>query len=421
MKAVNILVAAVALCAAGAYGAAEPGANDYLSRLAMVVDDIHEDLPSITESAEAAAKRFVEAKQEISVWGDAGFIEEALARAGGTMAVKAGRLRQNEPLCEIMLVAPREDNLDKLVAATATNRASGGLAIWFAREDLTKLARKAGATFDYVVGTHVEKEGVPLDMAAQDTALWVWTAEFVAACTRLGVMPTMYQSVQVPGSRERNAAVRGMKISTNQVAPIAAGHLGKAYLKALRERFALLSGIENSKIRETAKRASAARRAGRTAYAHLHGHSVMHTLKRPDNPGLLVELGANWSKPEKNVVFKPGDYIVMVGYDWICQGTHCDDLAAKARDAGVGVSWCFTDYREEEVASVAASEIWINQHWELGDAEVTVPGYDVKILPISGIISEAVLGMVEAEMLVLQAAATTSSAAATVQFAASPP
>ena len=420
MKAWCSLGAMVALCSAWAYGAAEPGANGYLARLTMAVDGIGNDLPTLIQSAEAAARRFVEGQQEISVWGDAGFIEEALARAGGTMAVKPGRVRKDGPLCEIMLVAPRADNLEKIISATVTNRASGGLVIGFARADVIERARKTGAAFDFVVDTHVEKEAVPLDLAAQNTALWVWTAEFVSACTRLGVMPTMYQSVQVPGSKERNAAVQGMRIATNPVAPVAAGRLGEAYLKALRDRLAFLSGIENAKIREAAKRASAARRAGRTAYAHLHGHSVMHTLKRPDNPGLLADLGADWDKPGKNVVLKAGDFILMVGYDWLCQGTHCHDLAAKAREAGVGVAWCFTDYRKEEVAAVAAGEIWINQHWELGDAEVTVPGYDVKILPISGVISEAVLGMVEAEMMALGETAPVAASGNDVLFVATP-
>lgn len=420
MKAVCSLGAMVALCSAWAHGAAEPGANAYLARFTMAVDGIRGDLPSITQSAEAAARRFVEAKQEIGVWGDAGFIEEALARAGGTMAVKPGRMKKDAFLCEIMLVAPRADNLDKFVSATVTNRASGGLVIGFARRDLAEQARRAGAAFDYVVDTHVDKEAVPLDLAAQDTALWVWTAEFVSACTRLGAMPTMYQSVQVPGSLERNAAVQGMRTATNQVPPVAAGLLGEAYLKALRERLAFLSGVENAKIREAARRALAARRAGRTAYAHLHGHSVMHTLRRPDNPGLLVELGSDWDKPGKNVVLKAGDFILMVGYDWLCQGTHCHDLATKAREAGVGVAWCFTDYRQEEVAAVAADEIWINQHWELGDAEVTVPGYDVKILPISGVISEAVLGMVEAEMMALGETVPVAAAGDGVLFVATP-
>ena len=47
--------------------------------------------------------------------------------------------------------------------------------------------------------------------------------------------------------------------------------------------------------------------------------------------------------------------------------------------------------------AILTDEVYIDQHWAFGDAVVEVPGYDVKILPTSGVISEAVLWMVCAE------------------------
>ncbi len=401
----RFLGSAMVFCLAGACQAAESGANAYLTRLNAAVDGIGKDLPAIARSAEEAAKRFVATRQPLSAWGDGGFVEEALGRAGGLMPLKAGSLRKNTPLCEVMLVAPKEDSLAKLVPATVTNRAAGGQVIGFGRADLMEQARKAGCEFDVVIDTHIEKGKVPLDPAAQDAALWVWTAEFVGACTRLGVMPSMYQSVQVPGGKERNAALQGVPVFSGKVDPIPVGRLGEAYLKGLREKLAFLAGEEDAKILEAAKRASAARRAGKTAYAYCLGHSVMHTLERADAPGMLVWMKDGWDKPQKGIVFQQGDFVLMVGYDWLCQGPTWGDFAAKARAAGVGVAWSFTDYRKDEVASVAPGEIWINQHWAMGDAEVAVPGYDVRILPASGVIAEAILGMVESEMMSIEGAA----------------
>ena len=415
MKVFAGLGLALTLCLTWCCGAAEAGSGHYLTRLNAAVDGIAKDLPSITRSAEAAAKRFVEEKQGISVWGDAGFVTEALGRAGGVMAVKAGSSKKDSPICEVMLLAPKEDKLAESVSAAATNRKSGGLVIGFGRADLMEQARKAGVEFDFVIDTHIEKGKVPLDPAAQNTALWVWTGEFVSACTRLGAMPTMYQSIMVPGSRERNAALKGVTVCPGKVEQIPPGRLGGEYIKELRDRLAFLAGVENGKILEAAKRASAARLAGKTAYGYCHGHSVMNTLGRSDNPGMLVGMKADWYKPKDGIVLKSGDFVLMVGYDWLCQGPVWGDFAAKAREAGAGVAWSFTDYKKEDVAAVAPDEIWINQHWALGDAEVAVSGYDVRILPISGVIAEAVLGMVEAEMVLLEGAAgkTAGSAAAT--------
>ena len=49
--------------------------------------------------------------------------------------------------------------------------------------------------------------------------------------------------------------------------------------------------------------------------------------------------------------------------------------------------------------SVLPGEMYINQHWAMGDSLVTVPGYDVKILPPSGVIEDAVYWSINAEML----------------------
>ena len=381
-------------------GPAADGATAYLSAVNAAVDGLEKDIPAITVSAEAAAKRVMATTNHVlSVWGDRGFLEEALGRAGGLAMTRNGHWKKDAPICEVMLVAPKEDKLADSVSATATNRRSGGLVIGFGRADLIEKARQEGGEFDYVVDTHIASNAVPLDPAAQNAALWVWTAEFVSACTRLGGMPAALQSISVPGAKERNAPLRGVVIQPVKVEPIPAGQLAKAYIKALRDRLALLGGTEKGNILETAKRAAAAKRAGKGAYVYPFGHSVGNTPGRPGDPGLLPRLAKDWYTPQKGVTLNTGDFVVVVAYDALFHGEKWNGFAEKMRGAGVGLAWSFTDYSKEDVAAVAPGEIWIDQHWALGDAEVTVPGYDVRILPISGGLAETILGMVEADML----------------------
>ncbi|NQT93839.1 MAG: hypothetical protein HQ559_13855 [Lentisphaerae bacterium] len=54
-------------------------------------------------------------------------------------------------------------------------------------------------------------------------------------------------------------------------------------------------------------------------------------------------------------------------------------------------------------ASVAG-ELFVEQHWPFGDCAVQFPGYDIKILPPSGVAAEAITGMVLAELHTLRAA-----------------
>ena len=57
--------------------------------------------------------------------------------------------------------------------------------------------------------------------------LWTFTGELVAALPRRGHLPTLYQSVLVPGARQRNER-RGQQRfeSEHEVPPLAPGELG---------------------------------------------------------------------------------------------------------------------------------------------------------------------------------------------------
>ena len=50
-------------------------------------------------------------------------------------------------------------------------------------------------------------------------------------------------------------------------------------------------------------------------------------------------------------------------------------------------------------------ELFVEQHWPFGDCAVQFPGYDIKIIPPSGVAAEAITGMVLAELQTLRAGA----------------
>ena len=64
--------------------------------------------------------------------------------------------------------------------------------------------------------------------------LWAFSGELVAALTRCGAMPPIYQSVLMPGARRRNEARQGLRFeAAHEVPPIAAAKLGRRYLERL--------------------------------------------------------------------------------------------------------------------------------------------------------------------------------------------
>ena len=71
----------------------------------------------------------------------------------------------------------------------------------------------------------------PLDTVTNVINLWVFTGEYVAACTRFGKTPTLYRSYGLEGAHERDAKYASQMFHNDMtVAPIFPGVLGNAYL-----------------------------------------------------------------------------------------------------------------------------------------------------------------------------------------------
>ena len=85
-------------------------------------------------------------------------------------------------------------------------------------------------------GSSIRPAGVfadhfPLDTVANVSDLWIWTGEFVGACTRRGKMPVLYQSYGLPGGPERGKKYQGKRFHDDlTIQPIGPGVLGREYL-----------------------------------------------------------------------------------------------------------------------------------------------------------------------------------------------
>jgi len=68
------------------------------------------------------------------------------------------------------------------------------------------------------------------------------------------------------------------------------------------------------------------------------------------------------------------------------------------RARGGRLVWSLTDQYPQEIAALPKEEIVILQHWHYSDAVVDIPGYDVRMLPASEVVSEAIYWMVNAKL-----------------------
>jgi len=394
--------------------AASMGAEAYYRWLMGCTYAMEKDLPGIIRSAEAAAKAHLDGGA-IGIRGESSFYNEGLGRSGGLMS-----LASNRPDLRILLTALLDDRQYR-AGGPATNRNSDGwIHIGFGTRRVLDRAVARGAPFDFVVETHaLERNGlfrvgdgrrvVPTVPAANMLALWVWTGEFAAACTRMGKMPLMFQGYTFPGGAERAVRLAGPEIvkysgpgSKNffheeQPEPVEPGVAGRAYLRELRGILRLVHGREMAAIRRAAAAAALARENGHDVYlvAEWHGHNNIG--KRPCNLDCVVY------GPQPNAgagLFKKGDVVLTVAYAEVRR-----DYAAAARAAGAVFVSSFSSCLEGRGMkgrpgreSLRPDEIFIDQHWPFGDAVVQFPGYDIKILPPSGVVAEAVIEMFASEL-----------------------
>jgi hypothetical protein len=240
---------------------------------------------------------------------------------------------------------------------------------------------------------------IPTDSAAASAASWVWMAEFVAACTRLGKMPVMYLGYAVEGAMEREAKYKGVKFHDKLPSRLEAGQLSKQWMSSLRKSLAAMHASDMPQIRKTAAEASEAKAAGHKLWAYLQGHVTLRLLPYPHDPQWFEPIHRDWGTLRKDASVGKGDFVLCIGFDQVFAGKEWGNFAENSRTAGAKLAWSFTDYKPEQLKARLPDEPYINQHWAKGDAVATVPNYDIKCLPTSGVIAEAVLWMVHAEMM----------------------
>ena len=396
------------------------GAETYYRWLMGCLDGIEKDLPQITRSAEAAARVHVSGGA-IGIAGDTSFIFEGFGRSGGLMSLATRR-----PDMRIRLTGLVDAGAYKASGPSATRDSDGWVHIGFGNRRVLKRALAGGAPFDFAIDNHsAEHNGlfpggdgtwvVPTVQNANIVALWVWTGEFAAACTRLGKMPLMFQAFTA-GGKERAMRLGCPEVLTGNGGgskklfheeppkPVAPGVAGREYLRRLRAILKRVHDLEMEDIRRAAAVAAEARRKGHVFYLVPDGGHAFFYQGRPCNTNYWVLPGKkthweNWTRPERDV-FKAGDAVLYVGYLSL-NTRHADTVRAAGATFMASISLAARRRGHSGRPGnlgMRPGELLIDQHWLFGDAAVQFPGYDIKVLPPSGVIGEATIQMVTSEL-----------------------
>ncbi len=386
------------------------GSGAYYNWVSTCIDGIRDDLPAMTPTLDAAAKRYIEVEDSvIAVMGDEGFTGEVSGRSGGIMKMRNG---PGKPTSSIVLYAIREDTFDKAVKEMTDMTDNGVIVVAFGRKQILDRAKKAGAKWTDSVDNHAAANGglfkttdgawiVPTDTTANAIASWTWIGEFLAACSRIGKMPVVYEGYAVPGGQEWDTLVGKNKFHAEEPFKAEPGRYGRDFLRNMKKDIDAVYFGESTNIHKVAALAVRNRKAGKGVYTFIHGHCAMQHVGFPGDPGYLTQCNDGWFAQKKDITLKRGDFVFCIGFDQIFEGWQFGTWTSDARKAGVVLAWSITDYNEKAECgyrAIAPGEILVDQRWSLGDAVVNVPMHPVNILPTSGVLAEFVLWSTNAEI-----------------------
>lgn len=408
-----------------------PAARAYFDALDRILVQVDADMTAISAAADKFAEAFIK-EGGLGVRGETGFTSELSGRAGGFVACTGGPGKPGQPVIYALGIAKagQQPNqvLDKQLADALKAKEAGSVVIGIAsfeqlksldmlgratnactalldnhapaRDGITEESAPVNAT-NPATAPHYPRAVLPIYTLAHDAVAWSLCCEVFAACTRREKTPTMYQSIMVDTKMERLKKYQGKAFHEDvKVAPIDAGKLGKAYIAGVRSVLRDVGTASWPALAKASDRIAEVLNDGGKVYvfARAHAPQFHHGGQLPGDPGLFTMLNG----PNDKILAAPGqaDFTLAVGYGFspeAMEGNHSFWLDPRAiRAAGRGVCWVIATYALAP-GDIRPGEIVVDQRWGLGDAIVPVPGYDVKIAPSSGIVSEAILWMIAAE------------------------
>jgi hypothetical protein len=358
-------------------------ATAYLARLRSGIERARRQMPEIIRSAGQAARNVTGGGHLYLAGSQTDFIAEFNGRAGGLMAISAAPKMLERGDVVLFAARSRFTNNDRLLIARW--RDSGALVIGFASSALSK---QPYFPADVIIDSGDEpglalahtKQICPTDSVIKVINGWTWTGEFISACTRLGKMPVIYRSYGLAGGRAWAEKYHGKTFHDDlTVTPVETGTLGSAYLDHV-DRY--LDALEAEAPQELARAARWLDAQGPARSGlFVMGHLFPDHYQDARAPRLFEKM-TNWEALPPGHMPPMSPLTVMIGYQ------HAPQLLIdQARQRRIKLI-----YSSVERAPNDSHEnvIYIDPHWPIEDACVTLSGYPQPLLPASGVMQAAI-------------------------------
>lgn len=388
-------------------------AAKYLDVLNRKLDEAAARLPEITRLAEQLAERHLRGGLIGFPWIGSTLEQELIGRSGGLMHIGFDRPWKKERTAEekandAMIFAwddaPKAGDLQRL----QDEKAKGVFIIGFGAMKSAKLAEQVAACDAWIdSGTGEDDRAVDLgggrrigktEHFTNAVNGWIFTAEFVAALTRHGKMPPMYQSWMTADGPAWSSRYAGkMQFHDDlTVPPIAPSELGRRYLARIGSMVARMKNSELPKLRTIAERIAAELREGRKTVVASAGHMVMNYVGRFDDSLWAVnyEVSPGADAQLKNYEATPdGALVLRLDANGLHHSIH--ELFQRKQQRVMLIT---SENPRTEAAIPPGYDLRVDPGIPFGDACVWLAGYPIPILPPSGVLQIAAYESINVEV-----------------------
>jgi hypothetical protein len=208
--------------------------------------------------------------------------------------------------------------------------------------------------------------------------MWAWTGQLIGQCIAQGKTPTIFESIMMPGGTVRDNVLRGHPFH-EQTLPTGANFstLGRDYLRGLDHALAQVEARNGVAFRKAKALLAQTHAAGRGVTVFYLGHMFPTELMSKPVPAWIAPAAPNTTPSGTTLALD-------LGYQWF--PWEVPALTGPERIPAIIV----TSRHPTPDWVPDATHIYIDPCWEVQDATVEVPGYDVKALPASGVLESAI-------------------------------
>ena len=305
---------------------------------------------------------------------DTGWIAEGSGRAGGPMGIRNLSPGTTARAGDVVWLSYSAESYDAQLQAAAEFERNKCLVIAFG----PRPAKGAPGFKHWIDSRTPWSADRNFTLLGNLLSLWTTTGEVAGASARRGKTLVFYQSVGIPEAGRRNALYSGKTFHGSgepRMETVQPGVAARAYLDSIAKMFSDIGAHEISRILAVGKemaRRSAAHPALLTVHSHMMGSELWGDGKwfRSLKPNSKVDAPMG-----------PEDLLILVGY---YNGVP-PDIWDAVRQAKAKAVWIVVPKPDQKLNLEEHGDVLIDQQWAPGDAAVAMPGYDVRILPPSGI------------------------------------